>query len=67
MQYNEDDGDQFTYLSNYYLTLKQLNKLVTALIGSAVTLELYIILLILMIVYVVCDYTIPNKAYLLVM
>ena len=63
----EDDGNQFTYLNHLYLT----NKLVTALIGSAGTLELYIIiLLILMIVYVVCDYTIPNKAsvmtYLLV-
>ena len=42
----------------------KLNKLVTALFSTTVTLELYIILLIFMIAYVVCDYTIPNKAYL---
>jgi len=36
----EDDGDQFIYLNHWYLTLGKLHKLVTALIGSAVTLEL---------------------------
>ena len=55
------DGNQVTYLYHYCLTLNILNKLVTALIGFAVTLEWYIILSILMIVYVVCDYTIPDK------
>jgi len=35
---------QFKYLNHYCLTLKKLNKLVTVLIGSAVIMELYIIL-----------------------
>ena len=41
--------------------IEKLNKLVTALIGSIITLELYIILLLFMIVYVVCNYTILNS------
>ena len=47
------------------IIIEKLNKLVTALTGFAVTLELYFVLSILMNVYVVCDYTIPNKAFLL--
>ena len=35
----EDNGKQLTYLNNYYLTLENVNKLVTALLGSAVTLD----------------------------
>ena len=43
------------------LHIANFNNLVTALIGSADTLELHFILLIPKIVYVLCNYTIPNK------
>jgi len=38
----EDVDEHFTYLHHYYLALNNLNKLTTALIGFAITLELYI-------------------------
>jgi len=41
--YFEDVDEHFTYLYHNYLVLNNLNKLTAALFGSAITLELYIV------------------------